>query len=44
LFRLMRKDGWPAMCIHGDKQQKERDWVLGEFRSSAKYKLRTLLN
>ena len=19
-------------CIHGDKQQKERDWVLGEFR------------
>ena len=21
------------MCIHGDKQQKERDWVLGEFRS-----------
>ena len=33
LFRLMRRDGWPAMCIHGDKQQKERDWVLGEFRS-----------
>jgi hypothetical protein len=28
----MRKDGWPAMCIHGDKQQKERDWVLGEFK------------
>ena len=23
---------YPAMCIHGDKQQKERDWVLGEFR------------
>ena len=21
------------MCIHGDKQQKERDWVLGEFKS-----------
>ena len=20
------------MCIHGDKQQKERDWVLGEFK------------
>ena len=32
LTSLMRKDGWPAMCIHGDKQQKERDWVLGEFR------------
>merc|ERR1712158_173554 len=33
LTRLMRRDGWPAMCIHGDKQQKERDWVLGEFKS-----------
>merc|ERR1719222_739111 len=32
LTRLMRRDGWPAMCIHGDKQQKERDWVLSEFR------------
>ena len=32
LTRLMRRDGWPAMCIHGDKQQKERDWVLGEFK------------
>ena len=20
---------WPAMCIHGDKQQQEREWVLG---------------
>ena len=19
---------WPAMCIHGDKQQQEREWVL----------------
>lgn len=19
---------WPAMCIHGDKSQPERDWVL----------------
>jgi len=35
LTRLMRKDGWPAMCIHGDKQQKERDWVLGEFKSGS---------
>jgi superfamily II DNA/RNA helicase len=33
LTRVMRRDGWPAMCIHGDKQQKERDWVLGEFKS-----------
>merc|ERR1712020_377319 len=35
LTRLMRKDGWPAMCIHGDKQQKERDWVLGEFKNGS---------
>ncbi|XP_038064445.1 probable ATP-dependent RNA helicase DDX17 isoform X2 [Patiria miniata] len=33
LTRKMRKDGWPAMCIHGDKSQPERDWVLNEFRS-----------
>merc|ERR1712088_34316 len=33
LTRLMRRDGYPAMCIHGDKQQKEREWVLGEFKS-----------
>ena len=32
LTRLMRRDGYPAMCIHGDKQQKERDWVLNEFK------------
>ena len=31
----MRKDGWPAMCIHGDKQQKERDWLLGEFKTGS---------
>ena len=31
----MRKDGWPAMCIHGDKQQKERDWVLSEFKTGS---------
>eukprot|EP00095_Tigriopus_kingsejongensis_P006831 snap_masked-scaffold82_size396747-processed-gene-2.7 protein:Tk06831 transcript:snap_masked-scaffold82_size396747-processed-gene-2.7-mRNA-1 annotation:"hypothetical protein DAPPUDRAFT_213150" len=35
LTRLMRKDGYPAMCIHGDKQQKERDWVLSEFKHGA---------
>ena len=31
LTRLMRRDGYPAMCIHGDKQQREREWVLGNF-------------
>ncbi|XP_068444646.1 probable ATP-dependent RNA helicase DDX17 [Clinocottus analis] len=33
LTRRMRREGWPAMCIHGDKSQPERDWVLIEFRS-----------
>jgi len=33
ITRDMRRDGWPAMCIHGDKSQPERDWVLNEFRS-----------
>ncbi|XP_071442126.1 uncharacterized protein [Hetaerina americana] len=33
ITRTMRQDGWPAMCIHGDKSQPERDWVLTEFRS-----------
>lgn len=33
LTRRMRRDGWPAMCIHGDKSQPERDWVLNEFRT-----------
>merc|ERR1719464_2076029 len=35
LTRLMRRDGWPAMCIHGDKEQKERDWVLAEFKTGS---------
>lgn len=31
----MRREGYPAMCIHGDKQQKERDWVLAEFKKGS---------
>ncbi|KAL9326547.1 hypothetical protein ACSQ67_007192 [Phaseolus vulgaris] len=31
--RQMRMDGWPALSIHGDKNQAERDWVLAEFKS-----------
>lgn len=34
LTREMRTDGWPALCIHGDKKQEERDWVLKEFKSA----------
>ncbi|TKC47148.1 hypothetical protein EI555_009131, partial [Monodon monoceros] len=30
LTRKMRRDGWPAMGIHGDKSQQERDWVLND--------------
>ena len=33
LCRQMRTDGWPALAIHGDKQQQERDWVLNEFKT-----------
>ncbi|KAL3232482.1 ATP-dependent RNA helicase DBP2 [Nakaseomyces bracarensis] len=29
----LRQDGWPALAIHGDKDQRERDWVLNEFRT-----------
>lgn len=28
ITRKMKRDGWPAVCIHGDKTQQERDWVL----------------
>ncbi|KAM0946983.1 putative RNA helicase [Dioscorea sansibarensis] len=31
--RKLRMDGWPALSIHGDKAQAERDWVLAEFKS-----------
>ncbi|XP_022987231.1 DEAD-box ATP-dependent RNA helicase 20-like [Cucurbita maxima] len=31
--RQLRMDGWPALSIHGDKKQAERDLVLSEFKS-----------
>ena len=31
--RQLRQDGFPALSIHGDKSQQERDWVLAEFKS-----------
>ncbi|KAL4240849.1 putative ATP-dependent RNA helicase ddx17 [Mactra antiquata] len=34
LQRRMKRDGWPVLCIHGDKSQPERDWVLSEFKNS----------
>ncbi|XP_046398531.1 DEAD-box ATP-dependent RNA helicase 20-like isoform X2 [Ischnura elegans] len=33
ITRCIRRDGWSAISIHGDKSQPERDWVLTEFRS-----------
>lgn len=33
LTREMRVDGLPALCMHGDKKQEERDWVLAEFKN-----------
>ena len=28
ITRTIRRYGWPAVCIHGDKSQTERDFVL----------------
>ncbi|CAJ0638427.1 15644_t:CDS:10 [Entrophospora sp. SA101] len=33
ITKFLRQDGWPALAIHGDKAQVERDWVLSEFRT-----------
>jgi len=35
ITRFLRQDGWPALSIHGDKQQNERDWVLNEFKTGS---------
>nr|CAD2145059.1 unnamed protein product [Meloidogyne enterolobii] len=32
LSRLVRQSGYPALCIHGDKDQSERNWVLEQFK------------
>ncbi|EDS41578.1 ATP-dependent RNA helicase p62 [Culex quinquefasciatus] len=33
ITRKVTRDGWPAMCIHGDKTQRDRDNTLKSFRS-----------
>lgn len=33
ITKYLRQDGWPALAIHGDKAQNERDWVLNEFKT-----------
>ncbi|XP_054168872.1 probable ATP-dependent RNA helicase DDX17 [Oppia nitens] len=32
----LTRGGWPSACIHGDKPQFERDWVLKDFKSGRK--------
>ncbi|KAF6203285.1 hypothetical protein GE061_003703 [Apolygus lucorum] len=32
ITKQIRNEGWQAICIHGDKSQQERDYVLTEFR------------
>ena len=31
--RQLRQDGFPALALHGDKKQSERDWVMSEFKT-----------
>jgi len=31
--RDLKDSGWPALAVHGDKSQNERDYVLSKFRS-----------
>lgn len=38
LTRTLRTAGWPAMAIHGDKCQLERDWVLRVRRACAMHR------
>lgn len=33
LTRALRQSGFNALAIHGDKEQRERDYVLGEFKA-----------
>ncbi|BFZ17308.1 hypothetical protein BsWGS_20348 [Bradybaena similaris] len=33
IAKRMKTDGWPALCIHGDKSQEDREWALNNFRS-----------
>jgi len=33
ITKAIRREGWPAISIHGDKSQPERDYVLTEFRN-----------
>merc|ERR1711865_282318 len=34
LTRMLRMENLPALAIHGDKSQQERDWVLQQFKAN----------
>lgn len=33
ITKNIRANGWPAVCMHGDKSQQDRDYVLRQFRN-----------
>nr|CAD7442179.1 unnamed protein product [Timema bartmani] len=33
ITKLLCRNGYPASCMHGDKSQQERDYVLNQFRN-----------
>lgn len=33
ITKNIRAGGWPAVCMHGDKSQQDRDYVLRQFRN-----------
>lgn len=33
ITKALRLEGMPALCIHGDKKQDERRWVLNDFKT-----------
>ncbi|XP_045462972.1 ATP-dependent RNA helicase dbp2-like isoform X1 [Harmonia axyridis] len=37
ITRQLRRYGWQAVCMHGDKSQQERDYVLREFRNGKSF-------
>lgn len=37
LTRMLRMAGLPALAIHGNKEQRERDWTLREFKEGRSY-------
>ncbi|CAF0891940.1 unnamed protein product [Adineta ricciae] len=36
IYRMTKQMGFPVLCIHGDKQQSQRDFTMGEFRRRRK--------